>query len=228
MTGLAKPFFALVCCLATASALAAGLVDISASDATGGIREALGKGAASAVSSLGKENGFLGNAKVRIALPDSLKSADKALRLMGQGKYTDELIEAMNRAAEASVAEAKPILLESIKKMSVVDAKNILMGGQDSVTQYFRRTSTEPLTQKFRPIVRKFTQKVKLGEQYNKFAGKVASLGLIDKKDADLDSYVTQKSLDGLFLMIAEQEKELRANPLGAASALLKKVFGAI
>lgn len=228
MTGLAKPFFALVCCLATASALATGLVDISASDATGGIKEALAKGTASAVSSLGKENGFLGNAKVRIALPDSLKSADKALRLMGQGQYTDELIEAMNRAAEASVAEAKPILLESIKKMSVVDAKNILMGGQDSVTQYFRRTSTEPLTQKFRPIVRKFTQKVKLGEQYNKFAGKVASLGLIDKKDADLDSYVTQKSLDGLFLMIAEQEKELRANPLGAASALLKKVFGAI
>lgn len=228
MTRLVKPFLVLVCCLASAGALAAGLSGISAGDASGGVREALSKGADFAVSSLGKENGFMGNAKVRIALPDSLQRAEKALRLMGQGQRTDELVEAMNRAAEASVAEAKPILLASIKKMSVVDAKDILMGGQDSVTQYFKRSSTEPLTQKFKPIVRKFTQKVKLGEQYNKFAGQAASLGLIDKKDADLDSYVTQKSLDGLFLMIAEQEKELRSNPLGATSALLKKVFGAI
>lgn len=228
MTIFSRSVQALMCCLATASALAAGLSGVSPSDASGGIKEALSKGADFAVSSLGKENGFMGNAKVKIALPDSLKRAEKALRLMGQGQQTDELIEAMNRAAEASVAEAKPILLASIKQMSVVDAKDILMGGQDSVTQYFKRTSTEPLTQKFKPIVRKFTQKVKLGEHYNKFAGKAASLGLIDKRDADLDGYVTQKSLDGLFLMIAEQERELRANPLGAASALLKKVFGAL
>ena len=140
----------------------------------------------------------------------------------------DELIQTMNHAAEAAVAQAGPILMDSIKKMSVKDAKDILTGGDDSVSQYFRRTSSDALAQKFRPIVKKATQKVQLGEKYNRIAGKAASVGLIDQKNADLDSYVTQKSLDGLFAVIAEQEKSLRSNPLGASSNLLKKVFGAL
>lgn len=141
----------------------------------------------------------------------------------GMGRRADELIETMNHAAEAG-----PILMDSIKKMSVKDAKDILSGGDDSVSQYFRRTSSDALTQKFRPIVKRATQKIQLGEKYNNIAGKAASAGLIDQKNADLDSYVTQKSLDGLFAMIAEQEKSLRSNPLGAGSSLLKKVFGAL
>ena len=148
--------------------------------------------------------------------------------MFGMGKQADELVDTMNHAAEKAVAEAKPILTESIKKMSVQDAKGILTGGEDSVTQYFKRTSTEQLTQKFTPIVQAATKKVQLADQYNKFAGKAASSGLIDKKDANLDSYVTQKAMDGLFLMIAEEEKKLRSNPLGAGSDLLKKVFGAL
>lgn len=228
MTTLKHTLFALSMALTAATVSAAGLDGISTGDASSGVKEALAKGADYAVSSLGKSNGFMGNPKVKIPLPDSLKTAEKAMRTFGMGKQADELVETMNHAAETAVAEAKPILMDSIKKMSVTDAKNILTGGENSVTQYFQRTSSEALTQKFMPIVKSATKKVQLGEQYNKFAGKAASMNLIDKKDADLDSYVTQKAMDGLFAMIAEQEKNLRSNPLGAGSDLLKKVFGAL
>ena len=207
---------------------AAGLDAISTGDASAGVKEALAKGADYAVASLGKEGGFLGNNKVKIPLPGYLQKAESGLRMFGLGKQADQLIETMNHAAEQAVAEAKPILTDSIKKMSVQDAKGILTGGEDSVTQYFKRTSTEQLTAKFMPIVKASTKKLQLAEQYNSFAGKAASSGLIDQKDADLDGYVTQKAMDGLFLMIAEEEKKLRANPVGAGSDLLKKVFGAL
>ena len=223
-----KPVFALVLTLTVAMAQAAGLDAISTGDASAGVKEALAKGADYAVASLGKDNGFLGNSKVKIQLPGYLQKAEKGLRMFGMGKQADELIETMNHAAELAVAEARPILSESIKKMSVQDAKSILTGGEDSVTQYFKRTSTDALTQKFAPIVKTATKKVQLADQYNQFAGKAASSGLIDQKDADLDGYVTQKAMDGLFAMIAEEEKKLRSNPVGAGSDLLKKVFGAL
>ena len=223
-----KAVFLFVLTLTAAIAQAGSLDAISTGDASAGVKEALARGADYAVASLGKDNGFLGNSKVKIPLPGYLQKAEKGMRMFGMGKQADELIETMNHAAENAVAEAKPILTESIKKMSVQDAKGILTGGEDSVTQYFKRTSTEQLTQKFTPIVKAATKKVQLAEQYNQFAGKAASSGLIDKKDADLDSYVTQKAMDGLFLMIAEEEKKLRANPVGAGSDLLKKVFGAL
>lgn len=206
----------------------AGLDAISNADAGSGVREALAKGAEFAVASLGKDNGFLANDKVKIPLPGYLQKVEGGLRMFGMGKQADQLVETMNHAAENAVAVAKPVLVESIRKMSVQDAKGILTGGEDSVTQYFKRTSTEQLTAKFMPIVKKETGKLQLADQYNKFAGKAASAGLIEQKDADIDSYVTQKAMDGLFLMIAEEEKKLRANPVGAGSDLLKKVFGAL
>lgn len=228
MTRMLKPVVALVFFLLSTLAQAGGLDAISTGDASAGVKEALAKGADYAVASLGKDGGFLGNSKVKIPLPGYLQKAEKGLRMFGMGKQADQLIETMNHAAEQAVAEAKPILTDSIKKMSVQDAKGILTGGEDSVTQYFKRTSTEQLTAKFMPIVKASTKKLDLAEQYNSFAGKAASSGLIDQKDADLDSYVTQKAMDGLFAMIAEEEKKLRANPIGAGSDLLKKVFGAL
>lgn len=227
MNRLLAPVFALLLSL-SATVTAAGLDAISSGDASAGVKEALATGADYAVASLGKSNGFLGNSKVKIPLPSYLQKAESALRMFGMGKQADELVETMNHAAENAVAEAKPILTDAIKKMTVQDAKAILTGGEDSVTQYFRKTSSEPLTQKFSPIVKKETGKLQLAEQYNSFAGKAASAGLIDKKNADIDAYVTQKAIDGLFLMIAEEEKKLRANPLGAGSDVLKKVFGAL
>lgn len=217
-------FFALTAALAQA----AGLESISSGEAASGVREALAKGADYAVSSLGQNNGFLGNPKVKIPLPGYLQQAEGALRMFGFGKQADQLVTTMNHAAENAVAEAKPILTDAIKRMSLQDAKAILTGGDDSVTQFFKRTSSGQLTAKFKPIVGAETKKLQLAEQYNAFAGKAASAGLIDAKNADLDSYVTEKAMDGLFLMIAEEEKKLRSDPLGAGSNLLKKVFGAL
>ena len=228
MRHLIKAVFVLFVGLAATLAQAGALDAISTGDASAGVKEALGKGADYAVSSLGRNGGFLGNDKVKIPLPGYLQKADSALRMFGLGKQADQLVETMNHAAENAVAVAKPVLVDSIRKMSVQDAKGILTGGDDSVTQYFKRTSTEQLTAKFMPIVKKETGKLQLAEQYNQFAGKAAGAGLVDKKDADIDSYVTQKAMDGLFLMIAEEEKKLRANPVGAGSDLLKKVFGAL
>jgi hypothetical protein len=228
MYRLLKLVIALFLIMTSAFSQAGALDAISSGDASAGVKEALAKGADYAVSSLGKNGGFLGNDKVKIKLPGYLDKAESTLRMFGMGKQADQLVETMNHAAENAVAEAKPILTESIKKMSIKDAKEILTGGEDSVTQYFRRTSTDQLTARFMPIVKQETGKLKLAEQYNKFAGKAASAGLVDPKNADVDSYVTQKAMDGLFLMIAEEEKKLRANPLGAGSDLLKHVFGAL
>jgi len=212
----------------SAQALAVGVADLSNKDTASGIKEALVKGAEMAVSQLGKPNGFMGDARVRIPLPDSLQQAEGVLRKFGMGKQADELIETMNRAAELAVVEAKPILVNAVRNMSFDDAKSILMGGEDAATQYFKRTTAAPIGERFLPVVRKATAKVQLADKYNQYAGKAAKFGLIDEKDANLDSYVTHKALDGLYLMIAEKEKAIRKDPVGSGSALLKMVFGAV
>ncbi|MDR2189256.1 MAG: DUF4197 domain-containing protein [Azonexus sp.] len=228
MSRLAVPLLALFLAGGAVLAQAGALDAISSSDASAGVKEALAKGADFAVASLGQKNGFLGNAKVKIPLPGYLEKAEKGLRLIGMGKQADELVDTMNHAAENAVAEARPILSDAIKKMTLQDAKGILTGGDDSVTQYFKRSSSAPLEKKFLPIVKTATARLKLAEQYNAYAGKAASMGLINSKDADINAYVTQKAMDGLFVIIAEEEKKLRDNPLAAGSSLLQKVFGAL
>lgn len=200
--------------------------EVTNSEAASGLKETLTRGAELAVDQLGKPNGFLGDARVKIPLPDSIRKAEKVMRKFGAGKYADELIETMNRAAELAVVEAKPILVNAVKNMSFDDARAILTGGDDAATQYFRRATSADLTAKFLPIVKQATAKVELADKYNDYAGSAAQFGLIDKKDADLDQYVTKKTLDGLFLMVAEQEKSIRQNPVATGSALLKKLFG--
>ena len=207
---------------------AAGLSDLTNKEAASGLKEALVQGADYAVSTLGKENGFLGNPQARIPLPESLKTAEKTLRAVGMGKYADELVATMNHAAERAVVEAKPVLMDSVSRMTLQDAKGILTGGDNSVTEFFRRSTSEQLVQKFMPIVSESTKKVNLADRYNKFAGRAAKMGLLSEQDADLDTYITHKAMDGLFAMIAEKEKEIRHNPMAAGSDLLKKVFGAI
>ncbi len=200
--------------------------DVSSGEAASGLKETLTRGAEIAVDQLGKPNGFLGDKRVRIPLPDSIRKGEKMMRTLGAGKYADELVETMNRAAELAVVEAKPILVNAVKNMSFDDARAILTGGDDAATQYFRRATSTDLTAKFLPIVKQATAKVELADKYNDYAGKAASMGLLDKKDANLDQYVTQKALDGLFLMVAEQEKAIRKDPISTGSALLKKIFG--
>ena len=202
--------------------------DLSETDAASGVRAALEKGATSAVSLLGRSGGFLGNPKVQIPLPGFLEDAAKLLKMTGQQKRVDELITAMNRAAEAAVPEAKPLLINAVKSMSVEDARQVLSGGDNSVTQFFAGKTREPLAEKFLPIVTKATEKVSLADKYNAVAGKAMGLGLVKKEEANVQQYVTGKALDGLFLMIGEEEKKIRQNPAAAGSAILKKVFGAL
>jgi hypothetical protein len=206
----------------------AQLAGISDRDAVAGFKAALEKGSQAAVAALGRQDGFLANPKVKIPLPESLERAEKMMRRVGAGKYADELVVTMNRAAEAAVPEAKTLLLDSVKKMSVQDAKGILTGGETAATDYFRRTTRDQLHQRFLPVVHKATNKVKLAQKYEQFADKAAGAGLLSKEAADLDGYVTTKALDGLYLTIAEEEKKIRKDPVGTGSAIIKKVFGSM
>jgi hypothetical protein len=196
----------------------------------GGLKEALFSGVKFAVNTLGKENGFLDDVRVKIPLPSNLQKVEKALQFAGQGKMVDDFVASMNHAAEKAVPVAVDVFMDSIKQMTFTDVKNILFSKQDdSATQFFRRTSEETLRGKFRPMVEKFTNEVGVTQKYKNMMSKYGFVGKLFGQDAtDIDGYVTQKALDGLFFMVAEEEKKIRKNPLGAASDLLKKVFGAI
>ena len=211
-----------------ASTAAAQLENLSNRDAVSGLKAALEKGTGAAVDLLGKTDGFYGNNAVKIPLPDSLKKTQKLMRGLGMGKQADELELTMNRAAEAAVPEAKKLFVDSARKMSVQDAKGILTGGQASGTEYFKRTTSDQLREKFLPIVKKATAKVKLAEKYNQYAQKGVQFGLVKKEQANLDDYVTQKALDGLFFMVAEEEKKIRQDPVKTGSDIIQKVFGAL
>lgn len=212
----------------SSSAFALSLADLSQSDASGGLKDALTQGAKVAVQQLGKPGGFSNNPDVRIELPGNLGKAAKTMKMMGMGAQVDQLEASMNKAAEAAVPQAQALLVDSVKKMTVQDAKSILAGSNDSATQYLNKTSREQIRAKFLPIVKQATDQVGLAKQYNSFAGQAASFGVIDAKSANIENYVTEQALDGLFAMIAEQEASIRENPAGAATSLAKKVFGAL
>ena len=206
----------------------ADLAGISNSDASSGLKAALEKGALAAVALLGQTDGFLGNPKVRIALPGYLEDASKLLKNFGQGKRIDELVVAINRAAEAAVPMGKDLLVGTVRSMSVNDAKAILTGGDTSVTAFFAGKTRAPLATRFLPVVTRATEKVNLASKYNDFAGRAAGFGLVKKEDANIQQYVTAKSLDGLYLIIGEEERRIRQDPVGTGSAILQKVFGAM
>ena len=220
--------FLLTLCLLVGSAHSAGLGDLSQNETGNALKSALNRGVSEAVDHLGVPDGFLKNDQVRIPLPPALEKAEHMLRQVGMGQQADDLVSAMNHAAESAVPLAKPLLVKAITHMSWTDAKAILMGPDDAGTQYFRKVSEADLTQKFLPVIHQDTVKVKLAEQYDKVAKPAAELGLISKDDADLDTYVTHKALDGLFLIMAQKEKAIRQDPLGQGSKLIGKVFGAL
>ncbi len=212
-----------------ASQSAATSVDaLSSTEINAGLKEALTRGADSAVAQLGQKDGFFGNAALKIHLPPTLQKAEKAMRMFGMGKQADELVLSMNRAAEAAVPEAKTLLVGAVKTMSLEDAKGILTGGNTSATDFFRKKTESSLTERFGPIVKATTDKVGLAQQYNQYAGMAAQFNLVDKNQANVAQYVTQQTLDRLYKLIGEKEAAIRANPLQAGSDLLKKVFGAV
>lgn len=195
-------------------------------DASLGVRTALERGAKSAVALLGRTDGFLANPLVRIGLPGSLENAAKLLKLFGQGYKVDDLVTGMNRAAEAAVPLASELLVGAARDISVEDAIKIVRGGDTSVTDYFARSTREPLTTRFLPIVTRETEKLALSDKFNAVAARASSFGLVKKDEANLQQYVTGKALDGLYLMIGEEERKIRRDPIGTGSDILRRVFG--
>jgi hypothetical protein len=217
-----------VAALGCATPSAAQLDRITSREAAAGLRAALEKGSTAAVASLGRADGFFGNPQVRIPLPESMRRAEKLMRRFGMGSHADELVLTLNRAAEAAVPEARQLFVDAVRKMTLQDAKAILQGGDSAGTEYFRRSTEERLRGRFLPIVQRATGKVGLARQYNRYAEKGAAFGLVTKEDANLDAYVTGKALDGLFLVLGEEEKKIRKDPAAAGAAIIRKVFGAL
>jgi len=211
---------------AAALAPRAWALSLTETDAAGGIRTALERGAEAAVRQLGRTDGFLGNPKLRIPLPGYLEDAGKLLKRLGQGDRVDELVTAMNRAAEQAVPEARDLLVSTVKAISVEDALQIVKGGNQAATKFFERKTRSPLTERFLPIVTGATERVSLADKYNAVAGKAAGFGLVKKEDADIQTYVTRKALDGLYRVIGEEERKIRQDPVGTGSDLLRRVFG--
>jgi hypothetical protein len=217
-----------VLAIAASAAFALSLDQLSGADASAGLKAALDQGAASAVASLGRTDGFWSNPKVRIPLPENLERARSVMKLMGKGRDVDELERAINRAAEEAVPQSRELLTKAIKSMTVDDAKRILTGGDDSVTQFFKARTAPQLTERFLPVVSKVTAQNGLARQYNALVGQASQFGLLKAEDATIERYVTRKALDGLYTMIGEEERRIRADPVAAGSDIVRKVFGAL
>jgi hypothetical protein len=217
----------------------AALGALSQTQMANGLKEALGNGLQNAIKQLGHDGGFLTNMNVRIPLPEKLQSVEKTLRAIKQDKLADEFVTTMNRAAEQAVPEAAAVFGDAVKQMSIEDAQSILTGTNNAATQFFRRTTQTNLYAKFYPIVKAATAKAGVTSAYKNMLGKVSSGGgfggtfgglatsYLGADALDVDAYVTNKTLDGLFKMVAEEEKRIRENPLARTTDLLKQIFGA-
>lgn len=212
----------------SSAVLALSLSDLTNQDANDGLRAALEKGSSAAVAKLGVENGFFNNDKVKIKLPAKLDKLRSVLRMTGQSNKLDELELSMNRAAEAAVPLAKPLLVDAIKSMTLTDAKNILMGGETSVTDFFREKTTASLNVKFLPLVKNVTDKAGLSKKYNSVMKQAKSYGIASDQEATVEGYVTKRTTDGLYVMIADEEKAIRQDPIGTGSKIIGKVFSAL
>lgn len=211
--------------LANPSGSSATSAALDNTEVAAGLKEALAQGVESAIGSLGKTDGFLGNDLVRIALPDQVTAVADLARKFGAGSYVDNFETSMNRAAEKAVVEAAPIFGDAIRNMTIEDAQAILAGGDTAATDYLRKSAGDRLVQSFRPVVEKTTSEAGVTAAYKQMvaqAGPLASLG----GATDLDAYVTEGAVDGLFTMIAKEEQAIRANPMAQTSDLLQKVFG--
>ena len=201
-----------------------------------GLKEALSKGVQKAVSQLGREDGFFTNLNVRIPMPEKLHTAENTLRALGQNELANDFVISMNHAAEKAVPEAAAVFSDAIKQMSIADAKAILAGTNNAATEYFRKATQTNLFARFQPIVQKATEQAGVTAKYKQLVGKAGSVrsygGLFGGKSSatpealDLDAYVTHGAMNGLFKLVAEEEKRIRENPLARTSDLLKKVFG--
>ena len=208
---------------------ATSVFGLSEQQIVAGLKQALAKGVNQAVTNLGQAGGFLSDPKVRIPMPEQLQRVEKSLRALGQDKLADNFVATLNQAAEQAVPQAAAVLGDSLKQMTVADAKAILVGTNTAATDYFRRTSETNLYARFLPIVQQATSKVGVTSAYKQMTGKMGFASAFLGQDAgNLDGYVTRKTLDGLFVKIGEEEARIRANPAARTTELLQQVFGAV
>jgi hypothetical protein len=199
---------------------------LSDGDVVSGLKEALEVGAKNAVDVTGKTDGYFGNTAIKILMPQQLQTVEKGLRTLGQGEKVDAFILSMNRAAEKAAPAAKEIFWTAIKGMSFDDARRILSGGDTAATEYFRSKTTETLTATFRPVVADSMKDVGVVQQYEQLQSAYKSVPFASSlPSVDIEAYVVGKALDGLFLMLGEEEKKIRTNPAAQVTDLLKKVF---
>ena len=218
----------------SSTATSAALGALSNDQVVAGLKEALGNGLQHAVAQLGQAGGFLTNLNVKIPMPEKLQTVEKTLRALKQDKLADDFVTTINRAAEQAVPEATSVFGDAVKQMSITDAKAILTGTNNAATQFFRRTTQTNLYARFHPIVQKATAQTGATAAYKNMIGKAGATslggalgGFLGQDVLDLDAYVTTKALDGLFKMVADEEKKIRENPVARTSDLLKQVFGA-
>jgi hypothetical protein len=189
------------------------------------LKQALEKGTAKSTEQLSAVNGFFGNAAVKILFPPQAQKAEKTLRKFGMNKLCDDVILSLNRAAEDAAIQAKPIFISAIKQMTLQDVTNILLGSADAATQYFKRTTTAQLMDKFRPVIQASLDKVGATRYYTDAANAYNKVPFVSKIDPDISNYATQKAIDGIFIEIAVQELSIRQNIGVRSTPLLQKVF---
>lgn len=190
-----------------------------------GLKEALRVGTEATISLTGKTDGYFANQAIKILLPAQLQTADKGLRMVGYGPQLDEFVVSMNRAAEAAAPGAKKIFGDAIAAMSIQDVRKIWSGGDNAATQYFKSKTSTQLTAAFKPVVDKALNQVGVTRQYKELVGRAQSIPFMKTESLDIDRYVLGKSLDGLFVVLGEQEKQIRTNPAARTTDLLKEVF---
>jgi hypothetical protein len=212
--------------LALTALLGLGAAELPDSTQISGLKEALRLATERAVGATSQPGGFFDDARIRIGLPGALGQMTSGLRAIGMGAQVDELEVAMNRAAEKAAGEATPVFVDAIGQMSFQDASGIVTGGDTAATEYFQKTTSDPLRERFRPIVDQAMQSVGLAQQYQQLVGRYNSIPFVLAPDFDLASYVTEKTLSGLFTVVGEEEKKIRTNPAARATDLLKQVFG--
>ena len=199
---------------------------LSEKDAADGIKEALVKGTGEGVNVLSKTDGYFKNPEVKIPFPQDAKEVEKKMRSIGMGKQVDDVVLSINRAAEDAATEAKPIFVDAIKKMTVKDAVNIVKGENDAATKYLSKTTTPELTAKFQPIIKASLDKVNATKYWTDLINAYNKIPMVKRMNPNLTEYVTQKAIEGLFVMIAKEELKIRKDPMARTSELLKKVFG--
>lgn len=198
---------------------------LSQAEIGNGLKEALNNGITKQVSKLTATDGFFKNEAVKILLPEELQTVDKKLRQIGMSKLADEGLKVINRAAEDAVKEATPIFVDAVKQMSFNDAKNILMGNESSATTYLQNTTSTALYTKFNPVIKNSYTKVGADKVWKEIITKYNSIPLVKKVNPDLTDYTTKKAMEGVFKMIAVEEKDIRTNLASRSSDLLRKVF---